>query len=255
MNPSEASTRQQARSKSSTDTGQGEEQGSKTGMGIDVNRRYALLIGVGDCADYPKWSLPVTVRDVVALKKILVDPEVGAFADDELHMRTLTNEQATRDGILAALERLARIAEQEPEATVLIYFTGHGWLQRPLEGGERYYLVPHDVVPHQLTETALPAQAFIEGLRAIRSQQLLVMLDTYHAQGMAEAKDITVMPTGFSRRTVPEDLVEELGNGQGRAVFTSCEGSEKSWILPDESLSIFSHHLIEARETSRMIDS
>ncbi len=34
---------------------------------------YALLIGVGKSA-VPNWSLPVTVKDVLALQSILTDP-------------------------------------------------------------------------------------------------------------------------------------------------------------------------------------
>lgn len=33
---------------------------------------YALLIGVGESA-YPKWSLPVTVKDMHAIQSILTD--------------------------------------------------------------------------------------------------------------------------------------------------------------------------------------
>ena len=34
--------------------------------------------------------------------------------------------------------------------------------------------------------------------------------------------------------------------GAGRAVFTSSLGTQKSWIRPDASLSIYTYHLIEA---------
>jgi hypothetical protein len=34
---------------------------------------YALLVGVGESA-YPAWSLPVTVKDIQAIRAILTDP-------------------------------------------------------------------------------------------------------------------------------------------------------------------------------------
>jgi hypothetical protein len=42
---------------------------------------YALLIGVGATAD-PHWSLPVTVNDVQAIRKILTDAALCAYPNN-----------------------------------------------------------------------------------------------------------------------------------------------------------------------------
>jgi len=61
---------------------------------------YALLIGVGLCACDP-WSLPVTVRDMQALRAILANPALcGSPAD---HIRLLHDDGATRQAILDGL--------------------------------------------------------------------------------------------------------------------------------------------------------
>ncbi|MBE9002549.1 hypothetical protein IQ274_31280 [Nostoc sp. LEGE 12447] len=47
---------------------------------------YALLIGVGRTAE-SRYSLPVTVKDVQALKTVLTDPNLCAYLDDSEHIR------------------------------------------------------------------------------------------------------------------------------------------------------------------------
>ncbi len=49
---------------------------------------YALLIGVGETAN-PRWSLPVTVKDVQALQSVLTEPELCAYPNDKHHVRLL----------------------------------------------------------------------------------------------------------------------------------------------------------------------
>jgi hypothetical protein len=124
---------------------------------------YALLVGVGETA-YPKWSLPVTVRDVRAIRSILIDPNLCAYPDDEGHIRLLHDDGATRDGIVGGLARLKNQAAIDPEATVMVYYSGHGWLDQA-DGG--YYLIPHDVEPFDIPGSALPAQTFTKTLRHV----------------------------------------------------------------------------------------
>jgi hypothetical protein len=69
---------------------------------------YALLIGVGAAA-YAPWSLPVTVKDVQAVRSVLTDPALCGYSDDDQHVRLLHDHSATR----AAKEHLARSSEAD----------------------------------------------------------------------------------------------------------------------------------------------
>ena len=106
--------------------------------------RWALLIGIDH---YPKlasnWQLGGCVNDV----QIMKDALVRRFGFGEEEISTLLNEQATRDGILAALDALVERAGQDD--VVVFHYSGHG-SQRP-DGPERdepdgwdETLVPHD---------------------------------------------------------------------------------------------------------------
>jgi len=78
---------------------------------------YALLAGIG--AD-----LPVTVNDATALYNLLIDPSCAAYSTEQVAL--LTETSATRQQILAAFDRLIEQISQNPEATVIVYYSGHG---------------------------------------------------------------------------------------------------------------------------------
>ena len=68
---------------------------------------YALLVGVGESA-YPAWSLPVTVKDIQAIRSILIDPNLCAYPGDDRHIRLIHDKTATRAAILDGLAWLKR---------------------------------------------------------------------------------------------------------------------------------------------------
>ena len=205
---------------------------------------YALLIGVGECA-YSSLSLPVTVKDMQALRPVLIDPALCGYPDDEAHIRLLHDSNATRGAILDSLSWLAKQTEADEEATAIVFYSGHGWLDKKTGG---YYLIAHDLNYLNVTSSALSSEDFTKALRSINARRLLVFMDCCHAAGMATAKDSPVLklPPDFSPEAIPKGLVEELKQGEGRAVFSSSTRAQQSLIRPDEEMSIFTYHLIEA---------
>ncbi len=190
-------------------------------------RGYALVIGIG--AD-----LPVTVNDATAVAGLLRDPQRCAYPPDQVWL--LVGEEAHRQAILSALDRLA--AEASPEATAIVYFSGHG-LETP-----EYYLLPYSRELERgsaLTpplHTAISGQLFTEKLRAIRARRLLVLLDCCHAGGQAEAKGWSAI-----KSPLPPSIAFELGRGSGRVVIASSRKDELSWV--GNPYSVFTGALLE----------
>jgi uncharacterized caspase-like protein len=211
-------------------------------MSNTFDHGYALLIGVGDCA-YAPWSLPVTVRDVQAVQQVLTDPDYCAYPAQPDHLRLLTAAGATRQAILSGLAWLAQQTANDPQATALIYFSGHGWLD---ETTGRDYLIPHDVSPGDVTGSALAAETFIAAIRRLSAARLLICMDCCHAAGMATAKAPLVLPAALAPHALPKTVSTALCVGQGRAVVSACREHQQSWVRPDQTLSLFTHHLVEA---------
>nr|MBW4590028.1 HEAT repeat domain-containing protein [Aetokthonos hydrillicola CCALA 1050] len=213
-----------------------------TPMSNFISHNYALLIAVNESA-YPNRSLPVTVKDIQALKSILVNSNLCGYLNDNDHLRLLFGQEATKQKILDGLNWLKQQAENDPEATILIYYSGHGYLH---EYTDEYYLIPYDTTV-SITKSALPAKTFKEALQQITSKRLLVIIDSCHAAGMATSKDEEPeIPDGFLHNALPDKYIAELEQGAGRAVFTSSTGKQKSWVRRDQQMSIYTYHLLEA---------
>jgi hypothetical protein len=209
------------------------------------NQGYALLVGVGQCTD-ATLSLPVTVQDMQALRQILVNPALCAYPDNDQHIQLLHDQSATKSGILDSLTQLRDRVAADPEATVIVYYSGHGWLE---QSTDCYYLIPHDFDHYEWRDTALSASDFNQALRDIKAKRLLIILDCCHAAGIGTAKDVTAslqLPKGVVPIADPKGVLDALSQGEGRVVFTSCRGNEQSWVRQDNTLSVYTHHLIEA---------
>src|SRR4028118_2411819 len=200
---------------------------------------YALLIGVGNTAD-SRYSLPVTVKDAQALKAVLTDANFCAYPNTPDHVRLLQNEGASRSAILEGLDWLQGCAEADPNATIVIYYSGHG---TDLDSNA-YYLLQHDFNRQAIPQTALSAETLTEKLRKIEAKRLWVIIDSCHAEGMATAKND--LPADFLPTALPKRVIDALKQGEGRAVFTSSRGNQSSWVRPDGILSLYTYHLIEA---------
>ncbi len=213
-------------------------------MSQTFSHGYALFVGVGNTY-YPSWSLPVTVKDAQALVSIFTDPNLCSYPNNEQHIRFLHDTGATRQAILDGLDWLRSQAATDSEATIVVYYSGHGWLD---QSTGLYYLIPHDVKPHNISKSALSATTLTDTLRTIQARRLLVAIDSCHAEGMAEAKNEEEidLPLGFTKAAPPKGMIDILKQGEGRAVFTSSRGTQLSYIRPDQTMSIYTYHLIEA---------
>jgi hypothetical protein len=193
------------------------------------NHGHALVVGVG--AD-----LPNTVDDAAGLADILRDPARCAYPPGQVDL--LTGEAATREAVLAALDRLARAADAQ--STVVVYYSGHGY-QVAASTGEAYYLMPYGYDVQQLYRTAVSGAEFAERLRAIPAQKLLVLLDCCHAGGVGEAKAPGLQ---MLKSPLPPEAQRLLAEGSGRVLIASSQEDEKSFA--GRPYSAFTLALVEA---------
>ncbi len=213
------------------------------------NHGYALLIGVGECEE-TRLSLPVTVKDTQAMYAALIDGELCDYSQENIQI--LNNKEATKVNILQGLNWLQEKADHDLEATIFIYYSGHGGVGT--DGS--YYLIPHDYdsLEDEPLTTAISAEELTKALRKINAQRLLVVIDSCHAAGMTTSKYEETAKTerkldktlsGLKRVAPSKDLRDCLKQGKGRVVFTSSEGEQYSWIK-DDSISVYTFHFLEA---------
>ena len=220
---------------------------------------YALLIGV-DENHVSGYALPDVAKDIQALAKALVHPQRCAYPEG--NVKTLTGQEATRQGILDGLEWLQEHiqADSNDNTTAIVYYTGHGWHTDSV-GSSEFYLIPYDVREGKIKSRALRATDFAEAVGELKPRRLLVVLDCCHAGGMG-VKGLP-LPAGYVEAAITPSLLmegkgavgpeakgakglETLALGTGRAVLSSSTGEQSSYIRKDKRMSIFTYHLIEA---------
>lgn len=220
---------------------------------------FGLLIGVDENA-VPAYALPDVAKDVAALQAVLTHPERCAYAPD--HVRVLTGQTATRQGILDGLVWLAEQIARDGSglATVVVYYSGHGWRSDYVDP-PAHFLIPFDMRPGPIPLQALRAEDFAAGIEGLDPRGLLVILDCCHSGGMRvkgqvsaggdfvpAAAPLTMLGRGRPGIAAAEGAkgLETLSLGAGRALLSSSQGTQPSYIRRDRTMSIFTYHVIEA---------
>ncbi len=188
---------------------------------------YALVIGMG--AD-----LPGTVTDAQGVAALLADPARCAYPPDQVHL--LTESSARRNDVLKALDRLAAQIKADPDATAVVYFSGHG-VETP-----DYYFLPYGYNIADLPGTAVSSAEFTAKLRAISARKLVVLLDCCKAGGIGDAKDASAVP--FPKSPAPPGMFDALKSGGGRVLIASSRKDEYSYT--GTPYSIFTDELLKA---------
>lgn len=210
-------------------------------MTTNFTQGNALLIGVGSHIHHPHLNVPITVADAQAVQAVLQNPDLCGYPQEQVTL--LSNDQATKAGILKALDNLSQLA---PDQTIFLFFAGHGALGT--DGS--YYLLTHDV---QLTGnrvtagTGISEEVLLEKLRAIPAKRCLMIFNACHSGHIGpdtlagESALSTLNPNGKTAYAL-------LGTGEGRILIVAARKEQYSYFVPGAKTTIFTQKLAEGLE-------
>ncbi len=165
---------------------------TKAGLdNYDPSRFYALVIGINE---YREWTdLRSAKPDAVAVSDTLV----RYFGYLPENVKLLTDAEATRRNILAAIDSYAKLGEND---SLFIYYAGHGWMDDNQNG----FWVPTDAPLDDKFDYISCARIVNEYFKKYRMKHLLVMADSCFAGAMMRAgeykrPDAWKLPAGFSK--------------------------------------------------------
>ena len=201
-------------------------------MAQEFSNGYALLIGVGG-------DLPVTVKDVNDLHQVLTNPGRAGYPPAQVRLVIDGGQYPpNRQGILNGLNWLIGEVKNKPQATAVVYYSGHGRAIKVDGELKGYTLVPLGYDPQDRPKTGFSGKEFAAKIAELQVQKLLVLLDCCHAGAIPGTKDEELL-----RYPLPPDL-DTLNLGSGQVVMASSHADELSGF--DANNSYFTTALLEA---------
>jgi hypothetical protein len=183
----------------------------------DAGRLHVLAIGVDRYAN-PELNLRFAVADARTVAETLRSAGNGLFRDVQVTL--LTDAEASRAGVLAALETLAERAR--PEDTFVLYIAGHGLRTEP---DRRFLFLPADVRDVSslaaLRGQALDDETLVGAIARIRARDGFLFIDTCHAG------QLTV------------DSLSALGNETGRFLLAASTSVQEALDSYDDRNGLF----------------
>jgi hypothetical protein len=191
--------------------------------------KYALLVGVTEYNEPTLKPLPGAVRDVRGIKKILQDPNIGDFLEDNIKLL----ENPDRNEIEESIYEL--FVNRKQDDLVLFYFAGHGITDK--QG--QFYLANRCTIKdgNKVKDyTAVSARYLQEKMTQSLSEQQVVILDCCFSGAFAK---------GMNARSDGTVNIETQLGGKGRAVLASSTSTQYSFEHKESGFGIYTHYVLE----------
>ena len=196
--------------------------------------KVALLIGVSEYE--PGLNpLPAAVKDVEAMREVLLHEQMGGFTEDDITVLKNPNRQVMEEEIETLFTR-----GRKRNDLILLFFSGHGIK----DDMGRLFLATRETRKDERGElmraTAVSSSFVQESMGRSRSKRLVVMLDSCFSGAFAE---------GLSAKDDGSvDIRAQLG-GEGRAILASSGSTQYSFEQEQEELSLYTRYLVEGIRT------
>jgi len=220
-----------------------------------VQRKWALVVGIGRFTDRNIPRLNYTTADANAFAAQLKDPAIGRFPAANVHL--LTDEQATTKNIKEELNWIARHAQ--PNDLVLIYVATHGTPRTVDSAAGANYLVTYDTEVYtagSFDEDALYATAYpmVELSNAVATRmkalRTAVILDTCYSGGSMK-NESPRMSAGLANTGPSDRMLARMSQGTGRIVMAASQVDEESLESDELRHGYFTYFLLQALKNGK----
>ena len=173
---------------------------------------YMLSIGVSRYEN-PEYNLGVADKDALSMTKLFKGQKGKIYKD--VVTKTLTNEKASSDNILDALDWIDK--EVTSKDVAMIFIAGHG----VNDDKGNYYFLSHDANLDKLRRSAVKWLEIQDTIKNLPSKVIL-LADTCHSGNI----------TG-TRRDITSAIKSITNSGSGSIIMTATTGSGYSYEQKD----------------------
>ncbi|MFM6281089.1 MAG: caspase domain-containing protein, partial [Dolichospermum sp.] len=194
--------------------------------------KFALLIGVSEYQ--PGFNpLPTTIQDVEAIKQLLVNPEIGKFAAE--NVTVLKNPQKLdMDGAIHDLYN-----NRQKDDLLLLYFSGHGLIN---DEGNFYFSTSSTEKSGTsfLSYLAVAATYVHDCMKRSKSKYKVVILDSCFSGAF---------PQGMTAKDGGNINIKHHLGGQGTAILTASTSTQYAYEEEGSEFGIYTRYLVEGIKT------
>ena len=187
-----------------------------------MSNRYAVLIGSSTFPEESKLTnLICPTKDVEGLLDILKSPDRGSFTE----IKVLKNEPFYM--VIREIQRAFNKARKED--LVLIYYSGHGKLNR----SGKLFLTTADTVLDELESTSVSVDRIREFGEVSSCRKVVIILDCCFGGAVGKV---------YAKGSVEDQL--QLSGGQGTYIMTASTEVQSAEEKEGDEYSVFTKHMI-----------
>lgn len=204
-------------------------------------KTWALLVGVSKYQSDLITSLRYPAKDAMGIRDALLDPKLGGVPANQVML--ITDEEATRDKILGAVNSFLRPNVKEGDK-VVVFLAGHG-IAKGVGLNAKSYLLPTDVqgltIP-ALERTAVPMQALSDDLRTLPASQFVVFVDACREDPTPGRGN---KPNGLSNVMSRGIAVVPQNPNVQSAIFFACRVGQRAFEDKEYGHGVFTNWILQ----------
>lgn len=193
---------------------------------------YVLAAGVSlyknaDGAQFKNLNFPA--KDATAVAERFKREANGLYQN--VHIRTLLDDAATREGLQGGLKWLQENVRPNRLDTVVIFLSGHG-----VEQNGKYFFATHDLSLQDIAGTGLSGETIQQALRGqLQAKSVFLFVDTCHAGALPGLND---------------HLANEVGDGV--YFLASSSAAQSSFESPAWGHGAFTKALLDSLDNKAL---
>lgn len=191
--------------------------------------QHVLVVGVDDYQELP--DLNFAVADASGVANYFNTAPRGSFTNRQV--RTLTNAQATKAGVLAAIRDIAQ--RSRPADVIVVYLAGHGFAR----SREEWRFAPSgaSLQSGRVNSTTISAAELQDALTAAQARRVMLMIDACQSTAAFGA---FVDQRDFYRR-----FFSDLSRTSGFAVLSAARSNAEAFELRSLGHGAFTYVVLQ----------
>lgn len=205
---------------------------------IITPKLYILSVGVSQYKDN-NFNLKSADNDAMVLPNSF--REVAQSVYGEVKVTLLTNQQASKKGVLQALENLVNTTQKQD--TVIIFLAGHGKTEKGI-----YHFLPYDMDITDISNTGITDKDLALYAKKLPVTKVLILLDTCESGSAASNLQVAM-----ARGSDDKKIIAQLAKQKGAAVFSAASATQLAYEIKRIGHGILTYSIIQVLKNNRSL--